>query len=316
MRRNALIGIGVLTVVLVALMAFMLAPRKRGPVMQFADWTSVVYEFKGGEWGQPGESIPSTVIDVGVLKNVPYSSWRAGDYEMNIYGDGVVPACIEIGVYGEAAKDRKAQQRCRAFMSSIVESQGAKAIIERLRAQGESIEAEGFTFEATPPDAPDAYGGWWISVYNTKALDSARASDAEMKVLAVTLPELPTTSSNIGPDIAGASGGVGAGSANGATSALIPAPPATGAAQGTAAMASEAAIARSPASGPTGADNSGWTASQIAMARSSSVEHTRVSGQSSFSPPVSTGTKTVYVSGYTRKNGTYVAPYMRSAPKK
>lgn len=31
----------------------------------------------------------------------------------------------------------------------------------------------------TPPDAPDAYGGWWITIYEQKRLDSARIPYAQ-----------------------------------------------------------------------------------------------------------------------------------------
>jgi len=38
----------------------------------------------------------------------------------------------------------------------------------------------------TPSSAPDAYGAWWISLYNPKTLEAARVSNAEYAK--VTLP--------------------------------------------------------------------------------------------------------------------------------
>ena len=32
----------------------------------------------------------------------------------------------------------------------------------------------GLVFEVTPDSAPDAYGAWWVSVYDARALEAAR----------------------------------------------------------------------------------------------------------------------------------------------
>ena len=45
---------------------------------------------------------------------------------------------------------------------------------------------DGLTFEITPPTAEDAYGGWWVSVYDEKALDRSRASEDEMARITTT----------------------------------------------------------------------------------------------------------------------------------
>jgi len=42
----------------------------------------------------------------------------------------------------------------------------------------------GLTFETLLPGEMGSYGGWWVSVYDTNALASAQASDAEL--LAIT----------------------------------------------------------------------------------------------------------------------------------
>jgi len=48
----------------------------------------------------------------------------------------------------------------------------------------------GLTFEVTPETADDAYGGWWITVYDPKLLDEARATDEELKKITVSEEEL------------------------------------------------------------------------------------------------------------------------------
>ena len=46
--------------------------------------------------------------------------------------------------------------------------------------------ANGLTLEVTPPTAEDAYGAWWISVYDEKALAEQRAKDSELSKITVT----------------------------------------------------------------------------------------------------------------------------------
>ncbi len=56
---------------------------------------------RSAPWGKGQKQIPSTVIDAGVLRDIPYLSYRAGSYEVNVYGDPAAPACFEIGIHKE-----------------------------------------------------------------------------------------------------------------------------------------------------------------------------------------------------------------------
>jgi hypothetical protein len=51
-------------------------------------------------------------------------------------------------------------------------------------------EREGLTFEVTPETAEDSYGGWWVSVYDVKELDAARATEEELKQITVDEEDL------------------------------------------------------------------------------------------------------------------------------
>lgn len=51
-------------------------------------------------------------------------------------------------------------------------------------------------FKILPASAPDAYGGWWISVYDAARLDQVRLSDAAYRK--VTLPFREVNKSNGG----------------------------------------------------------------------------------------------------------------------
>jgi hypothetical protein len=140
-------------------------------------------------WASNLKQIPATVIDAGPMKNVPYVSFRcAEDYEINIYGDLEQPAAIEAGVYGRLAKDELAKSRCEEFLHSLFLNPTHKARLRGLDWKEDLKTAEGMTFEVTPPTAPDAYGGWWMSVYSLSQLDASRASASELKEITTATP--------------------------------------------------------------------------------------------------------------------------------
>jgi hypothetical protein len=234
------------------------------------------------------------VIDKGVLRNVPYASYRGAGLELNVYGDPESPAGVELGVVdgasvGESAvaclvlksgskiRGEIAQQDTRAFTIKVA---GGTMTVERekvlrveeapdrhrsdeikravvqlverllrepadcaalgtLKLEQDRLTRGGLVFEVTPPTADDAYGGWWVSVYNTEDLERARASTAELR---------------------------------------------------------EITVVRGGSAFPTPQSPAIWTDEDYSRAR-----------------PVPTG-GTVYVRGYTRKDGTYVQPHTRHAP--
>lgn len=137
-------------------------------------------------WAKGLKQIPSTVIDKGVLKNVPYTSYRAGEYELNIYGDPDSPACFEIGVNGALVTSAEARRNCYEVVSAILNDPGAVAFLKSLKPEGDKKGRGGITYEITPPTAEDAYGGWWISIYSETLLDKSRATDAEMAKITTT----------------------------------------------------------------------------------------------------------------------------------
>jgi hypothetical protein len=143
-------------------------------------------------WAKGLKQIPSTVIDVGVLKNVPYTSYRAGDIEVNVYGDPLKPAGVEIGLHGALLKSDEAKKSALAFINALL-ADADRAALATLQLQTGKTTRAGLTFEITPPDAPDAYGGWWISVYNEKLLDASRASEEEMKKITASRADVKNT---------------------------------------------------------------------------------------------------------------------------
>jgi hypothetical protein len=141
-------------------------------------------------WAKDLKQIPSTVIDKGVLKNVPYTSYRSGDYELNVYGDPDAPACFEIGITGPLLKSAEAKRNCYEIVSAILGDAASVAFLKSLKPEGDKKVRNGITFEITPPTAEDAYGGWWISLYSEPLLDRSRASAEEMRRITTTHKEV------------------------------------------------------------------------------------------------------------------------------
>ena len=156
------------------------------------NWAKIISVLVTNGWQHELKQIPATVIDNGVLKDVPYISFRcnSGGYEINIYGDLDNPAGVEIGVVNYLVKNDDAKSNCVNFIESILTSDADRKIVRMLTLKSKDMEKrDGMTFETTLPDEADAYGGWWMSVYDDSALAKARASGAEL--LAITQPRIP-----------------------------------------------------------------------------------------------------------------------------
>jgi hypothetical protein len=130
--------------------------------------------------------IPATVIDKGILRNVPYQSFRAGDYEVNVYGDPDQPAGLEIGINRGLLKSMAARRNCIDFVGSVMSDPADQKLLTALKLmRKDMVILDGLTVEVTTPMEEDSYGGWWVSAYREKALDHARASDKELAQIAV-----------------------------------------------------------------------------------------------------------------------------------
>lgn len=212
--------------------------------------------------------IPATVIDKGVLRNVPYKSYRAGDYELNIYGDPDQPAGIEIGVYRDLLTDKKAKQNCVEFITSVLPASEDQKFLGSLNLAKDMVVHGDLTIEVTPPTDEDAYGGWWVSAYRLGVLDQARASEVELAQISVPRKEVQANPANTSEwamaDLKLAR-----------PSAPLPQPP----------------VQYEPAPQPP-------------------VQYQPVPVDPHYAPSKSSG-GSVYVRGYTRKDGTYVHSYTR-----
>lgn len=136
-------------------------------------------------WGSALMQVPATVVGAGTLRNVPYASMRAGNFEFNVYGDPDAPAGLEVGVYGQVHSG-VARRLCAAALKRVLHDPADQAMLDVLPWEGGRKERAGVVFEVTPPTAADAFGGWWITVYDAAALERQRASDAELA--RITMP--------------------------------------------------------------------------------------------------------------------------------
>lgn len=159
---------------------------KPTPGQRIPAWSDVLNTLLKQKWATNIQQIPATVIDTGVLQNVPYQSYRCGeDYEVNIYGDLDHPAGIEIGVYRTLLDRDDVKRNCIAFIASVMTDKTDADLVRSVNRTKDKIARGEISVEVTPATDPDAYGGWWVSVYNQTALDNAKASPAELNQITV-----------------------------------------------------------------------------------------------------------------------------------
>ncbi len=178
----------------------------KASVSRVPRWLNVVKRLAGQAWATKMRQIPATVVDKGILRHVPYMSYRCGQdqgYELNIYGNPDEPTCVEIGVYGELRRDTAAKKKCVDFLAGLLRENEDKAMVRSARLQSDRIERNGLTVEVTPETAEDAYGGWWVSVYDEPAPDKARATEPELKDITVAPPLQETHASGPIPSTVG-----------------------------------------------------------------------------------------------------------------
>lgn len=151
------------------------------------DFKNTLLVLSSQSWATNLAPIPATVVDKGVLRNVPYSSFRCGeDYELNVYGDLEHPAGVEIGIYRKLIGNQEAITNCLKLISELLNQTADKEFLQNLNLKTDYKVRDDLAFEITPPTDSDSYGGWWVSVYSEQALSHARASDEEMKKISLT----------------------------------------------------------------------------------------------------------------------------------
>jgi hypothetical protein len=245
------------------------APHVSNNGQTIPDWAQIVTALANSGFAPAIQQVPAPVIGYGTFKNVPYISFRCGygDYEINVFGDLNQPAAVQIGAMNYTHQTAAEKTNCVNFICSALASADARKIVRALDWNQKDVKSNGsLTFETLLPGEMGSYGGWWVSVYDTNALASAQASDAEL---------LAITQSRIAP------------------SAPVITPPMV-----TATNVAPAAAAGQPVTTTTTTygygSEYGWTAEELAAA------HPAVPA----TVPTATGAN-VYPRTYTRTAGTY-----------
>jgi hypothetical protein len=142
-------------------------------------WRVMVNDLRNNDAIKSLEQIPATTIDNGIFKNVPYLSFRINEFiEMNVYGNPDDPGGVEFGIYGRHSSNDKARRVLRSFVAGFLSTRAEVGAIYSLPFSGGNECLGDFCMQITPANAPDAYGAWWISLFNPKKLEATRL-DAE-----------------------------------------------------------------------------------------------------------------------------------------
>ncbi|MGA0848490.1 MAG: hypothetical protein ACO3RX_00930 [Chthoniobacterales bacterium] len=150
-------------------------------------WRSVVHDLRTHDSIRTFEQIPPTAIDNGLLRNIPYLSFRVnGRSELNIYGDQDDPVAIEFGIYGARNVTDETRQVFREFIAGHLGTAGQIRALYSLSPKKRDARSGKLAFRLIRPDDPDGYGGTWIVVYRPDRLNRARLPDKEYA--AITRP--------------------------------------------------------------------------------------------------------------------------------
>ena len=151
---------------------------------QLPSWRVIANDLRTHDAVKSLVEIPATVIEVADFRNVPYKSFRVNEeVELNIYGDPENPAGVELGIYGPRSADKKLRKLLRAYLAGFLTTREEIAALYSLGLRKGKTQVGNIVIEITPANAFDAYGAWWVSLYNPTALDQVRLSDAEYKRL-------------------------------------------------------------------------------------------------------------------------------------
>ena len=145
---------------------------------ELPSWRSIVHDMRTHDSVRFFEQIPPTTIDNGLLRNIPYLSFRANKkWELNVYGKPERPVALEFGVYGAAGPDDATRRTFREFIAGHLHSQEQIAALYSLGPERREVRAGKLGFRLILPDDPDGYGGTWIVVYLPDSINGARLSD-------------------------------------------------------------------------------------------------------------------------------------------
>jgi hypothetical protein len=146
---------------------------------ELPSWRAIVHDLRTHDSVKSFEQIPPTRIDNGLLRNLPYLSFRInGTSELNVYGDPHDPVAIEFGAYGSKHAKQRKRRIFGEFIAGHLHSKEQIAAFYRLGPDQRDARVGDIAFRLIKPPDPDSYGGTWIVVYRANLIERARLSDA------------------------------------------------------------------------------------------------------------------------------------------
>lgn len=138
-------------------------------------WRAMVHDLRTHDRVRTFEQIPPTRIDNGLLRNIPYLSFRINDHsELNVYGDPHDPVAVEFGVFGSRGLKADKGRIFGEFIAGHLHSRDQIAALYSLGPKNRDARAGQLAFRLIQPPDPDSYGGRWIVVYRPDRIERAR----------------------------------------------------------------------------------------------------------------------------------------------
>ena len=153
--------------------------------------------------------IPAVRIELDEFRRIPYKSFIVNDeMELNIYGNPDRPVAVEIGIFGSRRDSLRAREQVRAYLAGFLSSRAEIAALYAVDLESGEARAGRMAIEVTPPEAPEAQGTWWMSLYLPDQLEKSRVSQAAYDKLTISEDASELTSGrhsrrHIGTDLLG-----------------------------------------------------------------------------------------------------------------
>jgi hypothetical protein len=143
-------------------------------------WMAILHDFRDHDSIWRVQFIPAVRQTTGELRNIPYLSFNVNRQGvMNIYGPPEDPVAIQFGIFGKRGRSDKYPRIVREFLAGHLNSRREISTIYALSLRGDKKTADGLVFVVTPQTAPEAHGGWWITVADADRLERARVPAAK-----------------------------------------------------------------------------------------------------------------------------------------
>ena len=145
---------------------------------ELPSWRSIVHDMRTYDGVRSFEQIPPTAIDNGLLRNIPYLSFKVNNHaELNVYGKPDNPVALEFGVYGRMRATEKERRMFREYIAGHLETKEQIAALYSLSSAKRDAQAGKLRFRLILPDDPDGYGGTWMVIYRPDQIAGARLGD-------------------------------------------------------------------------------------------------------------------------------------------